>query len=96
MIKKDVEFEGMPTDFIMEFGHGDISVTGFKKVDNKLVGIAFKNQEPHQIGVRDASTCGAELKNSDSSILMTFTKVESIEVLERALREAKIRLKSYL
>ena len=96
MIKKKSKFEGKEIETIMEFGTGDIAVTGFRNSESKLTGISFENQKAVKIGTRDASTNGSKLSDSNSNVLMVFNKVESIEVVERALKEAKIRLKNYL
>ena len=67
----------------LEFGNGDIrsSIGTCDDVD----GIAFANGEPHPIGYvyEDA------LKMSDISVIMTFTKIESIDVVINQLTQLK-------
>ena len=67
----------------LEFGSGDI-ITSLGVLDN-VDGIAFVNSEPHPIGYIHEG----ELKTSDISVIMTFTKIESIDVLIKQLTELK-------
>jgi len=76
----------------LEFGTGDICINGGGYTDskNKKIGmIAFSNQEPREIGIEGDVKVGQECKVGDFPVIMTFTKKESIDVVIKALLDAK-------
>ena len=74
-----------------EFGTGDICVTGSHFVeDNKRLGIVtFSNQTSREIGTECVIKAGQPYKLGDFPVIFTFTKKESIDVVIRALEDAR-------
>jgi hypothetical protein len=84
---------GIQTD--LEFGNGDICVNSGWYVDekNKKVGmVAFSNQSPGEIGAEGNIKISQECKVGDFPIIMTFMRKESIDVVIKALLDAKERM----
>lgn len=76
----------------LEFGTGDICVTGGHYVgenDEKFGLVTFSNQSERGIGTLGDIVIGGEYKLKDFEVIMTFGKVESIDVVIRALEDAK-------
>jgi hypothetical protein len=79
----------------LEFGHGDIRVSpGLLEVEEVAGGpIAavcfFRQGEKRPIGERGVLDEPLTVDQSDTPVRMTFEKVESIDVLIRALETAK-------
>lgn len=78
---KNYKYENGNESNVAEFGNGDLSVAGFSDVENKISGIMV---------------CEGNIKKGDKisdvadfSILFTFSKTESIDVLLEALMNAK-------
>lgn len=69
----------------LEFGTGDIRMTAC--LSNDIGTLCMITQEPHEIGskVPVEDTWSAE----ESQVIMTFTKIESIDALMETLQEAK-------
>ena len=85
MIKKNKEHTRL------EFGNGDICVAGgyTKHENNKITGfVLFTNQDPRGIGSKGIVKAG-EVNLEDYSVVMTFSKKESIDVVIKQLEEAK-------
>ena len=76
------------------FGTGDISVNSgvYRKSDNKIGAIIFYNQEPRPIGSPGDISTGTVVGVNDFPVVMKFHKVESIDVLIKALTEVKNRM----
>lgn len=74
-----------------EFGTGDICVTGgsFEESGRKLGVVTMSNQAPREIGAEGDIKAGANYKLGDFPVILTFTKKESIDVVIRALENAK-------
>lgn len=74
----------------LKFGTGDINImTGhFIEDGKKIAYTGYRNQTPREIGTEGDDTSNIE-KLNDMPILMTFYKTESIDVLIKALEEAK-------
>lgn len=86
---KDYEYNNQ---IALEFGKGDICINGgYFEGDNKeKIGIVtFINQEPHEIGEAGIIKANVEYKIKDFPVIMTFTKVESIDAVIGQLLEAK-------
>ena len=77
--------------FEMVFGTGDIGVNSgvYMESDNKIGAIIFYNQEPRPIGSPGDISTGKSLTPTTVPVVMKFHKTESIDVLIRALTEAK-------
>lgn len=76
----------------LEFGKGDICVNGghFLDSNNKIVGmVAFSNQTPREINAVGDVKAGQKCKVGDFPVVMTFMKVESIDVVINQLKQAK-------
>jgi hypothetical protein len=75
----------------MEFGTGDIGFNaGTIKEDDEKVGvIIFYNQEPRNIGDTGDIKAGEEVDINDFPVIMKFYRKESIDVVIKALLEAK-------
>ena len=86
MIKTD------ETQTNLEFGTGDIGITSgsFSGECGENVGtITFRNQAPREIGTVGDTKVGQEYRLGDFPVIMTFYKKESIDVVIRALLDAK-------
>lgn len=75
----------------MEFGTGDIGFNAgtIKEDDDKVGVIIFYNQEPRNIGDTGDIKAGEEVDINDFPVIMKFYKKESIDVVVKALLEAK-------
>lgn len=75
----------------MEFGTGDIGFNaGAIKEENEKVGIViFYNQEARVIGSTGDVKAGEEVDINDFPVVLKFYKKESIDVMIKALLEAK-------
>ena len=75
----------------MEFGTGDIGFNAgtMKEDDDKVGVIIFYNQEPRNIGDTGDIKAGEEVDINDFPVIMKFYKKESIDVVVKALLEAK-------
>ena len=76
----------------LEFGNGDICIAAghFLNEDNKRVGlVAFINQEPREIGSVGITKANEEHNVDDFPVIMSFSKVESIDVVIEQLQYAK-------
>jgi len=76
----------------LEFGTGDICVTGGHFLNEKLEKnglVTFSNQSAREIGTLGDIVIGGNYKLENFAVIMTFEKVESIDVVIRALEDAK-------
>lgn len=75
----------------MEFGTGDIGFNAgaIKEDDNKVGIIIFYNQESRNIGDIGDIKAGTEVDINDFPVVMKFYRKESIDVVIKALLEAK-------
>ena len=78
---------------VIELGSGDVIVSSISCKVDKYAGIAFVNTLPHEIGTKH-NTAGCTTDDSQPEAVLIFTKIESIEVVERALEKAKILLRN--
>lgn len=93
MVLKNQKIGNVEGITLIELGNGDTKV-GFVKQDiEKYVGIAFTNDEPKPIGTKH-NTAGTTTDDARPNAIITFTTVESIEVLQRQLNNAKIVLRN--
>lgn len=79
----------------MLFGEGDICISPGRYMDNdERVGfILFCNQEPRAIGSPGDVKAGTVVDVDDFPVVMKFRKTESIDVIIKALNEAKDLMK---
>ena len=76
----------------LEFGKGDIGFNSgiFNNSNGEVIGmVGFYSQEARQIGDEGDIKIGQECSVDDFPVLMTFTKIESIDVVISALLDAK-------
>lgn len=79
----------------LEFGKGDICIAGgyFENEKNEKVGlVTFIEQEPRKIGEVGITTPNEKHKVGDFPVIMTFNKVESIDVVIEQLEQAKYEM----
>ncbi|MDK8188806.1 hypothetical protein QP794_01750 [Paenibacillus sp. UMB7766-LJ446] len=73
----------------IEFGTGDINVSpGLLQLDYPCGVVVFQPKDPGPIGERKKNTTIVALP-AETPVRMTFDKVESIDVVIRALQETK-------
>ena len=75
----------------MEFGAGDIGFNAgaIKEEDEKVGIVIFYNQEARVIGSTGDVKAGEEVDINDFPVVLKFYKKESIDVVIKALLEAK-------
>jgi len=75
----------------MEFGTGDIGFNAgaIKEEDEKVGIVIFYNQEARVIGSTGDVKAGEEVDINDFPVVLKFYKKESIDVVIKALLEAK-------
>jgi len=75
----------------MEFGTGDIGFNAgaIKEEDEKVGIVIFYNQEARAIGSTGDVKAGEEVDINDFPVVLKFYKKESIDVVIKALLEAK-------
>ena len=79
----------------LEFGKGDICIAGgyFENEKYEKVGlVSFIEQEPREIGAVGITTPYQEHKVGDFPVIMTFNKIESIDVVIEQLEQAKYEM----
>lgn len=92
MIFKNVDYAATSGVTLLEFGLGDICMMCIEANDTDggpLGGLIFKATEPHPIGHDDASVLGKTTDDIQPEVIMTFSKVESIDVLIERLQMAR-------
>lgn len=95
MVIKDTEIGSVKGVTLIELGEGDVKVAFVKNFDEKYSGVMFANDTKKPIGSSDAPAGGTS-DEYDMQALLTFTSIESIEVVERHLAKAKIQLRQIL
>ena len=93
MIYKNAIIGKIKNVTLIELGDGDVQVAALKSKEDKYVGIEFVNDVPNKIGTKH-NTAGTTTDNSNPDAMLTFTNIESIEVVERALAKAKIYMRN--
>jgi len=79
---------------IIEFGEGDICVTGGDTLQSDIGIVTFKNQNKREIGSSGVIKANIEFDLNQVDVLINFHKVESIDVVINALQEAKKYMKT--
>lgn len=97
MILKNTDFHKVKNVTALEFGAGDIAVTSMENKQDKYTGVVFQNIKSGKIN-RDCPEIKTGLINKDHAfeVVMIFSKVESIDVVLDALKDAKRALKRCL
>lgn len=86
MIKKNIEFGNLKDVTVLEFGKGDIQVQ--PALGEDYAAVLYKTDEPHLIGT-EHETKGKDSDWFKTEIAMTFTNVDSIDVVIKKLTEAR-------
>jgi len=78
------------------FGKGDICIVSAKCIDNEWAIVGYKNQSPAmKIGKVGEIIENGNLEDLECDIVMYFDKIESVDVVIKALQEAKEHLQKY-
>ena len=94
MIDKNVKYGNIYNVTVIDLGNGDVKVSDTTHLEEKT-GVVFWNDTPKPIGETDDSA-GKTTDETGIDVIIHFTKVESIEVVERALLRAKSKLKEII
>ena len=93
MIRKDVKVGNTLVETMIELGNGDVKIASLRFQDDKQVGVEFVNDIPNPIGTKH-NTAGTTTDESNPQVILSFTNIESIEVVEKALNKAKVILRN--
>ena len=80
---------------LIELGNGDLQVASVHSPVDKYSGVQFVNDIPRPIGTKH-NTVGLTSDEDPPDAMITFTSIESIEVVQEKLKEAKIKLRHIL
>jgi|11BtaG_2_1085332.scaffolds.fasta_scaffold06836_9 hypothetical protein len=86
MIRKNIEFGNLKDVTVLEFGKGDIQVQ--PSLGDDYTAVLFKTDEINPIGT-EHETKGKDSDWFKTEIAMTFTNVESLDVVVKKLKEAR-------
>ena len=78
---------------IIELGKGDTKVAFLHCKEDGYTGVQFTNDEVKEIGTTHGVS-GVTTDDLQPNAMITFTNVKSIEVVEKALKKAKIFLRN--
>lgn len=95
---KEYLYENGNSSIVAEFGNGDLVVGDILDRVNNRSGIAiFNNYTKEPIGTLHSSQKGENISDiAEESIIINFTKVESIDVVIKYLTDAKESLNELL
>jgi hypothetical protein len=93
MIRKNEQIGNTKDVTLIELGEGDVQIGSIFSKEEKYVGVQFINDKKNPIGTRH-NTAGCTTDNTKPQVIISFTNVESIEVIERALARAKVSLRN--
>ena len=93
MVKNNQQIGNVKGITIIELGDGDTFVSYVHNRKENYTGVLFHNDIKKDIGSEDQVSIGATTDEFTPDAMITFTEIESIEVLERALKKAKTMLK---
>ena len=91
MIYKNAQIGNTKNITLIELGNGDVKVAYVYSKKNKYTGIEFVNDIPQKIGTKQGIP-GVTTNDTKPEAMLTFTDVKSIEIVEEALKKAKIVL----
>ena len=80
---------------IIELGKGDTKVAYVHCKEDGYTGISFTNDSIKPIGTSDGCS-GITTDDLQPNAMLTFTSIESLEVVERNLHKAKLKLRQQL
>ena len=81
---------------IIELGKGDLQVSMIHNKEDGYTGVQFINDEQRPIGTRHPGMVGLTTDESSPNAIITFSNIESLEVFEKHLKHAKLKLKQQL
>lgn len=93
MVLKDVTVSKAKGVTVIELGKGDVQIAACSNKEDSYAGVTFMNDEPNTIGTKH-NTAGTTTDDGKPQAMIVFTSIDSIEVLERALNNAKIFLRN--
>ena len=93
MIYKKVQIGNVKNVTVCELGKGDVKVAACVIPEKESAGVQFTNDTPKEIGTLHA-TAGTTTDMTGIDLLIEFTSESSIDVVERALKEARIKLRN--
>jgi hypothetical protein len=94
MIHKDATFGKTKNVTLLEFGTGDILMTGSRKSDEGITVVAMKTMnKPMPINVRFDSRYKT-FNEMQPEVVLVFKEIESIDSLISALQNTKIEMQS--
>jgi len=80
---------------VIALGQGDTKVSYCQNKEEGYTGIVFINDTVKPIGETGEVWCGTTTDSNPPNAMLIFTSVESIEVLEKQLKNAKMKLKLF-
>ena len=86
MIRKNIQFGSLEDVTVLEFGKGDIQVQ--PAIGDDYAAVLFKSDEEYPIGT-EHETKGKDSDWFKTEIAMTFTNVDSLDVVVKKLKEAR-------
>ena len=78
---------------VIEMGKGDIDVGVFRNRNDKCVGVSFKSREQSEIGTKSINV-GLTTDEVTPDTMLTFFKEESIDVVIKKLKQAKVQFRN--
>lgn len=80
----------------LKFGTGDINIlSGYVEEETQNIGyVGYRNQTPREIGLNTGDNADDIKSLEDMPIVMTFSKVESVDVVIDALKEIREYIES--
>jgi hypothetical protein len=81
---------------IIELGKGDLQVSMIHNEKNGYTGIQFVNDIERPIGTHHMGMAGLTTDETEPNALITFSNLQSLEVFEKHLKYAKLKLKQQL
>ena len=89
MIHKNVKVGKQIVHTYLEFGKGDINVGATISQHENTSSVVFKSQDSTPIGTEDESVKGKTTDFYVPEVIMSFDKIESIDVVIEQLNHAK-------
>jgi len=92
MVLKNIQFASTPDVTLLEFGNGDIITSCIQSTTANAVpygGLCFTNSAPHIIGTEHEDHNGKTTDDIQPQAIITFTKLESFDVVIERLQLAR-------
>ena len=93
MIYKNVTIGKEKNVSVCEMGNGDVKVAACSIPDKRTAGVMLTNDSPKEIGTLHASA-GTTSDMTGLDMLLEFSDEKSIDVVEAALKEARVILRN--